>query len=123
MTRQEALERLCKLTEKAFDHIGHSHATDCFCGKGGFHRDGRVPDWTSYLNDGAAIEFIEAAVSAHIERERSVAALPCPFCGHLPVVAVIGLNVICETPDCPLADGRVPLALWNRRSPDTWVKV
>lgn len=69
MTQDEAIQRLCKLTEEVMDHVGARHASDCFCGKGGMHGLASYgPE--HYQNDGFIVEWIEASVRDRIEREK-----------------------------------------------------
>lgn len=68
MDRDEVIERLCKLQGEVQEAIGFSHEADCFCGKSGAWGSGSYGPTHAegYRNDGAALEFIEAAVRTAI---------------------------------------------------------
>lgn len=68
MTREEVIERLCKLQAVTARHVGYVHAADCFCGNGGFWGTEGY-DERSYRNDGVALDFIEAAVREKIKAQ------------------------------------------------------
>lgn len=58
----EAIERFCKLQMQVNTFVfDHEHAADCFCGQGGFWRDGAV-DPDGYRNELRAVEWIENVV-------------------------------------------------------------
>ncbi len=65
MTRDEVLERLCKLQAdvwQALDPEG-SGAADCLCMTSGFwYLDSYRNNPRNYRNDGEALDFIESAV-------------------------------------------------------------
>lgn len=64
MTREKAIERLCKLQCSLATHVGLHYTADCFC-ENGYHTNTRIKN---YLNDGHAIAFIEEAVAEKLER-------------------------------------------------------
>ena len=71
MTRNEVIERLCKLQTEVNEKVFHHEtASDCFCGKGGFWDS---PSYTeeSYRNSGAVLEWIENAVANAIAQQLS----------------------------------------------------
>ncbi len=57
MTKQEVIERLCKLTDSMGETHGRYYATDCFCGKGRQHEN---PD--DFRFDDAILDLIERGV-------------------------------------------------------------
>jgi hypothetical protein len=68
MEAKEVIARLCKLQEEVHSLIGYDSAADCFCGQGGFWDSVRYNGTHAggYRNDGACLEFIEAAVREKI---------------------------------------------------------
>ena len=69
ITPEEAVERLCLLQEEVQAVFGHQSEGDCFCKKGGFWKDGKLPgDGTGYRNSGKAIRFIEKATWNALKR-------------------------------------------------------
>lgn len=71
---EDVTVRLCELVEDvARDHLGFSVPTDCFCGRGGFWRDGVKP--ASWVHDDAAVRYIEETVRARLAVERKLKPL------------------------------------------------
>jgi hypothetical protein len=67
MTREETIERLCKLVAVVWKQIDPESrsASDCFCHNARPHISGLFP--IEYRNEGEAIEFIERAVDQALE--------------------------------------------------------
>jgi hypothetical protein len=62
MTRQEAIARVCRLTELVNSELfHHKYPSDCFCGEGGY------PGMT-FQNSGVVLAFIEQAVRDALAR-------------------------------------------------------
>jgi hypothetical protein len=58
----DCVRALCQLTEEVMAAVGHSKASDCFCGFGGVNDGDGTIKLQSFRHDGATIRFIQAAV-------------------------------------------------------------
>ncbi len=59
-TKEETIERLCKLVTKIGEHFEHRYAHDCFCHEAD-------PNWDDFRCDDEVLDFIEEAVNEKLE--------------------------------------------------------
>ncbi len=59
-TKEETIERLCKIVTKVGEHFEHTYAHDCFCHEAD-------PNWDDFRCDDEVLDFIEEAVNEKLE--------------------------------------------------------